>query len=148
MRTYYDTSFLLPLYLKQEWSEIVSKIVADRASALPITAFGRFELRNALRMCVFLGKVRAKTMEKALKVVEADEAAGVLRLMAIDWATMLVQAEKLSASFTRKDGHRALDILHVAAAVSIGSSDFGSFDIKQRKLAATAGLTVLPKKMP
>lgn len=148
MKTYYDTSFLLPLYLKQEWTELVARIVADRASALPITNFGRFELRNALRMCAFLGKIRERTAEKALKLIEADEAAGTLRLTTIDGATMFVQAEELSASFTKKAGHRALDILHVAAAVSIGSLDFGSFDIKQRKLAATAGLTLLPEKMP
>ena len=36
--------------------------------------------------------------------------------------------------------HRALDILHVAAAVHLGADEFLTFDFNQRKLALAAGL--------
>jgi hypothetical protein len=34
-------------------------------------------------------------------------------------------------------GHRAFDILHVAAAVHLGADEFLTFDSNQRKLPAT-----------
>jgi hypothetical protein len=37
-------------------------------------------------------------------------------------------------------GHRGFDILHVAAALHFGTSEFLTFDTNQRKLATTVGL--------
>jgi hypothetical protein len=41
-------------------------------------------------------------------------------------------------------GHRAFAILHVAAALHLGASEFLTFDTNQRKLATTAGLKLGP----
>ena len=37
-------------------------------------------------------------------------------------------------------GHRAFDILHVAAAVHLGADEFLTFDSNQRRLALATGL--------
>jgi predicted nucleic acid-binding protein len=39
---------------------------------------------------------------------------------------------------------RTADLLHVAAALELGASDFFSFDRQQRKMAEAAGLKLNP----
>ncbi|MFM9962544.1 MAG: hypothetical protein ACKV2Q_15135 [Planctomycetaceae bacterium] len=39
---------------------------------------------------------------------------------------------------------RTLDALHVAAALSVGETDFVSNDLRQRAAATAVGMTVLP----
>jgi predicted nucleic acid-binding protein len=53
-------------------------------------------------------------------------------------------AERLSATHTKANGHRALDILHVATAIHLKAEELLSFDNNQRKLAAEEGLGVKP----
>jgi predicted nucleic acid-binding protein len=36
--------------------------------------------------------------------------------------------DRLSAQYTMSDGHRALDVLHVATALHLGAREFLSFD--------------------
>jgi uncharacterized protein len=52
------------------------------------------------------------------------------------------KAEELSAGHAATLGCRTLDIIHVAAAVVIGVSDFVTFDNRQAALAKLCGLTV------
>jgi hypothetical protein len=39
---------------------------------------------------------------------------------------------------------RTLDTLHVASASELGASEFCSFDLRQSRMAAAAGFTVIP----
>ena len=64
----------------------------------------------------------------------------LLCLPAIWPACVLIEAKRLSASHTMIGGHRAFDILHVAAALHLGEGEFLTFDANQRKLAAAVGL--------
>ena len=54
----------------------------------------------------------------------------------------MVEAERLSTSYSERLGTRSLDILHVAAALVLGVKEFHTFDTRQAKLAKTAGLKV------
>jgi hypothetical protein len=78
--------------------------------------------------------------ETILAAFEADLASGYFDLPACNLAGVLIEAKRLSASHTMTGGHRAFDILHVAAALHLGASEFLSFDTNQRKLAISAGL--------
>ena len=64
--------------------------------------------------------------------------------LALDLSATFEVARELSRNYTTTLGNRAYDILQVAAAVVAGAGEFLSFDEKQRKLAAAAGLTVGP----
>jgi hypothetical protein len=55
---------------------------------------------------------------------------------------MWIEAERLSALHSETLGTRSLDILHVAAALVLGSSEFLTFDARQAALAKAAGLKV------
>jgi predicted nucleic acid-binding protein len=54
----------------------------------------------------------------------------------------MVEAERLSTSYSERFGTRSLDILHVAAALVLGVKEFHTFDTRQAKLAKAAGLKV------
>lgn len=43
---------------------------------------------------------------------------------------------------TRKNGHRTMDILHVATALHLGVTEFVTFDSNQKVLAESEGLVV------
>ena len=62
----------------------------------------------------------------------------------VAWAEVYAGAEALSAAHTETLGMRAADVLHVAAAVALGVTIFLSFDTRQKALAATAGMQVMP----
>jgi predicted nucleic acid-binding protein len=65
-------------------------------------------------------------------------------VISCDWAAVHAEAERLSAGYTAEGGHRSMDILHVATALSMGAREFLSFDGNQTGLASAEGLTVKP----
>lgn len=71
-------------------------------------------------------------------------AAGPWSFAPVDWAEVLVIAERLSAQHTPREGHRALDVLQVATALDLGAREFLSLDANPRQLAVTEGLAVRP----
>ena len=42
---------------------------------------------------------------------------------------------------------RALDVLHVASALLLKTTEFASFDLRQRNLASAVGLKLLPVRL-
>ncbi len=60
------------------------------------------------------------------------------------WGSLLQEAESLAERHTPIIGARSLDVLHVAAALVLGATDFCTLDTRQGKLAQLAGLNVQP----
>jgi len=56
--------------------------------------------------------------------LEADIKNGVLVTSPVAWAEVYDQAEALSASPSATIGARAMDVLHVAAAATLGIQEF------------------------
>jgi predicted nucleic acid-binding protein len=54
------------------------------------------------------------------------------------------RAEDLSGRHTLRAGHRSFDVIHVATALALGSTQFLTFDERQRRLAMAEGLEVNP----
>lgn len=73
---------------------------------------------------------------------ETDLNAGRLIEKVCNLADILSEAFRLSRDHTLTGGHRAFDILHVAAAKIIGATHFLTFDANQKKLAENEGLLV------
>jgi len=82
----------------------------------------------------------------AIRIFRADIDAGRLMRPDYDLAEVFIQAERLSARHSGDIGSRSLDVLHVAAALQCGCTSLASFDERQRKIAALAGLKLLPTK--
>jgi predicted nucleic acid-binding protein len=137
-----DTSFLHSLYLIDHHTRKARTRVRQMTSAdrIPLSPFHRYELPNAIRLSVFRGLRDAAAGEAILAAFQTDLADGQFELPPCNLATVLIEAERLSNSYTIRGGYRAFDILHVAAALHFGASEFLTFDRNQSKLALAVGL--------
>jgi hypothetical protein len=86
---------------------------------------------------------RQKFLQSVLTLEEAP-ARSNRKKKRVKWPAALRIAASLSDHHSAVVGTRSLDILHVAAAKLLHTDEFVSFDIRQRTLAAAAGLKVGP----
>ncbi len=105
-----------------------------------LTSRQRCELNNAVRLSVWRGNCSEPVAKAALEKVEADLKAGNLKEMPLAWPVVLAIADALGERHTSALGVRTLDLLHVAAAVSLKAKAFLTFDGRQFALARAAGL--------
>lgn len=141
---YADTSFLCSLYLRDVNTAAATALVTSQALALAFTPWQRCELRNAVRLSVPRGNATAADAQQALLDIDEDAAAGDLVEAPLVWPDVLAQAEMLSAKHTAALNVRTLDLLHVAAALTVGAKLFLTFDGRQRPLAQAVGFKVKP----
>ena len=139
-----DTSFLLSLAGNDSNSPSATDHARTLSEPLRITGLNRLEFENAIRLLRFRGTLPEAEANAALSAFSADERAGRLTDLMCDWTAVMGEAMRLSSARSEREGHRVLDILHVAAALKSGATVFLSFDLKQRKLAVAEGLTVGP----
>jgi predicted nucleic acid-binding protein len=148
MIAYPDTSFLYALYRRQDNTP---EAVAHRAAMkepLPVTALLLFEFRQSVRLQIYLHRQDVskgydeREGAKMQAHLQSDIDSGLVAIVPADWAKVHSFAEQLSARHTARRGHRALDILHIATALELGTPEFLTFDAQQRALAKAAGLKV------
>ena len=140
---YVDPSALARVYVHQAGSREICAWRAKIAGALPVTHHGRTEVINAICRCAFLGHLDQTELEEALTDFLADFSQGRLHQADILWRAALNRAAELSRQHTPKLGSRALDVLHVACALELKLRHFLTFDERQQKLAAVAGLKLV-----
>ena len=142
MIDYADTGFLCSLYAPDAHSPKAFHAMARQASPLAFTWIHQWEFRNALRLRVFRKEITPVERDASLNLLLADLAGGILAHSQPQLPDVMTEAERLSATHSDRLGTRSLDILHVAAALVIGSQNFLTFDLRQTKLAKAAGLKV------
>ena len=137
-----DTSFLHSLYVVDAHTPKARARLQEirLPGGLVLSPFHQYELPNAVRLSVFRGLRDATAGGAILAAFEADLASGYFAVPTCNLASVLIEAKRLSAVHTVMGGHRAFDILHVAAALHLGVNEFLTFDFNQRKLALAAGL--------
>lgn len=141
---YVDTGILLKLYAEEANSAEADALVLSFSGPLPLTHFQELEIRNALRLKQGRGELTEREVELALRDFQAGIDAGRYERLSYDLKAVFQRAEELSARHAAQTKCRSLDLLHVAAALEIGSSEFASFDERQRAWARAAGFVVLP----
>jgi predicted nucleic acid-binding protein len=144
MNCYADTSFLLSLYREQSSSRAASATLTRVTRALPLTPLIFLEMRNGLHLAQFRGEIDATTRQAAWAYVEQDIRDGILAHVTPSSVAVYAKAAELSDRHGATIGTRTLDVLHVAAALVLGTTRFFSFDLRQRALAEKAGLKVEP----
>lgn len=144
MLAYADASFLFSLYAQDANTGKAIQIDDSHNIQLVITPLQRYELCNAIRLAVFRGKITVAECRHLFSLIEADIKAGVFLETPIVWAEVYGEAENLSATYTETLGTRAFDVLHVAAASTLGIKDFYTFDTRQKALAVKSGMKVKP----
>ena len=142
MSAYADTALLCSLYTPDAHTARAIACLGKQSQPLPIVWLHQLEVRNALRLRVFRREITGAQRDTSLNALLADLANGVLVTASPPLTAVLIEAERLSALHSERIGTRSLDILHVAAAVVLGSREFLTFDHRQAQLARAAGLVV------
>jgi len=138
---YADTSFLFSLYVPDANSLAASATMKRIKPPLLAIDFAEFELTNALNGRIFRKELRASEEQAVLLSFSRDVQAGVIRIVPISAATF-AHARRIARTQTRLLGTRALDVLHVASALTLRAGSFCTFDKNQARLAAALGLCV------
>jgi predicted nucleic acid-binding protein len=139
-----DCSFLVSRYGDDVNSAVARDFPKISRKPIHVHTIAEFEYRNALRFLVFRGKITSEQCLQWLAEYEADVNRGLLIPAQMSLPKAFAEAEKISTKHTETHGHRAYDILQVAAASLLGATDFWSFDGKQRTLAQAEGMKVGP----
>lgn len=142
MKCYADTGLLCSLYAPDAHTTAAIARMKQARAALPLVWLHQLELRNALRLRVFRKEITPAQRDAALNAFLADAASGIYEPVDPAINDVMLEAERLSASFSEKLGVRSLDILHVAVALVTGAREFWTFDTRQGALAKAAGLKV------
>lgn len=140
---YLDTSAIVKLYVREPETLAISRWLRTNNQAIPLTQLHGLELTNALHLKALRGEISPKQIQTILTLFAEHHDAGVFYRPAVDWAKVWDKAIELSTTHTATLGTRSLDILHVAAALSLVSRRFVTFDAKQAQLATAAGLNVV-----
>ena len=147
MKTYFDTSCLVALYVPNDHTNAALRYLA-RAGRQPIllTPLHRLELRTTVRQCAYGGLIRETDARQILRHIEEDLDDGTLIHEPVDWTESLRQAEAVAERVGWIKPCRSLDLWHVAIAVEIQAGRFVTFDNDQFALAESAGLrAVMPR---
>jgi predicted nucleic acid-binding protein len=148
MKAFPDTSFLCALYRRQVNSPEAAAYFAAMPGPLEVSALVLYEFRNSVRFQMRLHRSDASKGypqtegRKMLSDLKSDLTTGALVVIPAPWPQVHAAAETLSERFTESNGHRAMDILHVATALEIGADTFLTFDANQKILAEARGLTI------
>jgi len=137
-----DTSFFFSLYGNDVHSPRAVTWIASCRRPLTLSPFNAFEFGNALRLAEFRKVVKPGEALLFWSQFEAGMRRGRLVEQSCNLADVLDEATRLSSTHTLIGGHRALDLLHVAAALVMGAGEFLTFDKNQKRLAEAEGLIV------
>jgi predicted nucleic acid-binding protein len=152
VRAYADSSFILRLITKETESE--EAIAEYRRLGYPPLFFlllHALEVRNAIlqrafhqRRTVASGERQNVTHERDAALARLDHfiSRRTMLEVTVDLEAALARAAELSTAQTERLGARAIDLLHVACALTLESELFLTSDIRQAQLAKAEGLKV------
>jgi predicted nucleic acid-binding protein len=144
VKTYFDTSFLVALYVPNDHTSAALRHRA-RTGRQPMifTPLHRIELRTAVRQCAFGGLIHQAEARRVLRHIEDDLDDGTLIHEPLDWIESLRQADAVADRLAWTKPCRSLDLWHVAVALEIQAGIFVTFDKDQFALAQAEGLEVI-----
>ncbi len=140
-----DSGLFVKSYIEEPNSHEAESLLRDLGTPFPFSHLHVIEIPNAIRLKRFRGEITRAQETAALRAFAADVDAGRYVRPAYDVGVVFIRAEQLSARFSGDIGTRSLDLLHVAAALEAGCTFFASYDERQRRAAALAGLKVIPR---
>ena len=144
---YCDSSFLVALSVPDAFTGKARRMAAGFSDPIPLVLIGELELFHRVHSAVGENRLSVKEHFSVIRQIEEDLADGILVRKNLHPREHLNEALRLSRKFASKLPCRSLDILHVAAALQMKYEHFASFDRRQRELASTAGLRLLPVKL-
>lgn len=142
MKTYFDPSVVVALYLPEPLSTKARALVEQYPHPLLLNELQELEFRNALRQKALRKEARESDVVRTLRLFDDDCLAGKIERRPLVWPRVFAATEDLSQRHAMRQVCRAFDLLHVAIAKISGIGTFATFDDDQGRLAVTAGLTL------
>jgi predicted nucleic acid-binding protein len=141
-----DSSFLVSLYLPNDrFSALARAISISFRDAIAYPLLVELEFTNTIWRAVGEKRIPARLATSLLGAVDRDLAEGFLVRRGLNAVAHYRHSIKLSTEYAARYLTRTLDVLHVAAAWLLEAKILASFDERQRRLAASAGLKLLPE---
>jgi predicted nucleic acid-binding protein len=144
MKAYVDTAIFVKSFVRETDSETAIRLLEEIGEPFAYSHLHEVEIPNAIRLKRFRGEITKAQETAAIRAFHADIDAGRFERIDYDLASVFARAERLSAKCSAEIGCRSLDLWHVAAALEAGLEVLVSYDLRQRKSAESAGMTVLP----
>jgi predicted nucleic acid-binding protein len=138
---YLDTSFVVSLYSVDANSATATVVLQAALLPLLMSSLTEIETVNALGLREFRKEISKTEANVSLRDFEEDLRRGAFLRSALP-ESVFQRARSLSLQSTARLGLRTADLLHVAAALELGSTSFFTFDLRQRKLCSELGLPV------
>jgi len=142
VKSYFDTSVLVKLYIPEEDSGETCALIQKRGKSIIINSLQETELKNAFTLKAFRGDISQEELDKLLDKINKDFSMNRLKRVNVDWIKLWEMARDYSLKYTKKIGCRTLDILHVAAARIMNAEEFVTNDDRQKELAQIIGIKV------
>ena len=134
MKTYFDSSAVVAVYVNEEYSPR-ARAELRKQTGLPWTPIHEVEVRNALRLLQGRDHIDADELAGLLAHIDEDLESGRLERPDIDLAAVFRRASRLSETHATRTLARTLDILHVAALAELKCSRLVSGDERQIAVA-------------
>jgi predicted nucleic acid-binding protein len=138
---YFDSGVLVKLYVLEDNSAEAAHAAAG-VPQIPLIPLHELEIRNALRALEGRQLIAVDQLQGALAAFDNDIDTRRLFRVSASWSEVYASAEDLSRRHTADVLCRALDLLHVASALSLKCVAFVTADRRQAQLAALAGMAV------
>jgi predicted nucleic acid-binding protein len=135
---YADTSFFVSLYLPDRHTSEVER----RLGSLPplwMTPLHVAEWTHAIEQHAFRKSITRSEADRVLQRFHEYRTQNLWKEAALPERAFTVCAQ-LAERYAARIGVRTLDTLHVASALELKAKQFWTFDARQAKLAAAAGL--------
>ncbi|NJR43552.1 MAG: type II toxin-antitoxin system VapC family toxin [Akkermansiaceae bacterium] len=136
-----DTSLLVPLFIEEVHSPLAKSWLSEQREPLVLSRLNLLEFRNAIALRQHHKSLTQQEAEIIHRQFDKIHRMGMFSIQQADDAVWL-EAEGIARLKSSEIGSRSLDVWQVAFALINGANAFGSFDEKQRKLAAAVGLKV------
>ncbi len=139
MKTYIDSSAIIPIYIPEVFSRRARHEVRA-ARQVPFTPLHGLEVRNAFHLLCGRGNISTAELRSVLGWLDEDLAAHRLARVPVDFAALFARADQLVSTHATRLLCRSLDILHVACALQLDCTRFVSADDRQLALAKAVGI--------
>ena len=135
MRVAIDTSALIKRYIAIQGGEELAALLAD-ATSLHIAPHCRVEMHSTFNRLRFTKRMSAAACRAALAEFELD----LVDFQVTPWST---EIENAAIKMLPNSNLRAMDALHVAAALSAGAEQFITSDERQAVAAKRVAIATI-----
>lgn len=145
MKTYADSSALVPLYVTEQFSDAAESALRP-AGQMPFTVIHQLEVPNAFERLVGRSLMTREECRVIQRQLQEDLDNQRLVPVVLDLDQVFAEACELSSAYAAKHLARSLDLLHVAAAHAVGCTTLVSADDRQLAVAKAHGLRIVDIK--